>query len=528
MAATSVFEELEAHVFDRTTAVCLGTGRFLRAVLVPALVSAGEEVVLAQTRGASFGDYMATRRPCRTYEVDTVMHDGGVDTDEILIAAVGSLGNPDGCQAFMELPQKLPNLRYVGVGITEAGICHNGKSIQHLAAFLHACFQAGLKSSPDTYLSVLNTDNMPQNGTTISKFVIDCDFTQGVSDSRSFTSWLRRHVVFHNTMVDRITSHREGAPEVPRAEPLPKKALVVEDLKLALPQAFCAAPGVVVRTSPGELSCDLALKLRVANGTHTAMVYSMALGSLWRTDGCMSNPSVLPYLEQLYRQDILQSAEELQAPVELFEAVFQEWMLRLQHPHFSLETFFICQNASQKLALRLLPSVQACLRSFENGNLRSPSAFMAFAFASALRFVTPLGEQPRLSENPPVFAGQLDDEILTAPAEGVTPAWEYVPGLQVCPELGTYEFRDGEGQIPSLLRQVGKLGDDSVTEAEDLVWKVMTIVASLAPEGAHEALTRQPEYRSFSNVVAAMLQEMLGGKPAMVLLAELCKQQMAT
>ena len=34
-------------------AVCIGTGRFLRAVLVPALVESGCEVVLAQTRGSS-------------------------------------------------------------------------------------------------------------------------------------------------------------------------------------------------------------------------------------------------------------------------------------------------------------------------------------------------------------------------------------------------------------------------------------------------------------------------------------------
>ena len=49
------------------------------------------------------------------------------------------------------------------------------------------------------------------------------------------TGWLGSHVVFHNTMVDRITSQRDGDSEVPRAEPLPAKALVIEDLQQVLP-----------------------------------------------------------------------------------------------------------------------------------------------------------------------------------------------------------------------------------------------------------------------------------------------------
>lgn len=39
-------------------------------------------------------------------------------------------------------------------------------------------------------------------------------------------------MVFHATMVDRITSQRQGTElDIPRAEPLPSKALVIEDLK---------------------------------------------------------------------------------------------------------------------------------------------------------------------------------------------------------------------------------------------------------------------------------------------------------
>jgi mannitol-1-phosphate/altronate dehydrogenase len=81
---------------------------------------------------------------------------------------------------------------------------------------------------------------------------------------------LATQVVFFNTMVDRITSQREGSNGlVPRCEPSPAKALVVLDPHGDWP--IRAATGVVVRSTRAQLDVDIALKLRVANGTHTAI-----------------------------------------------------------------------------------------------------------------------------------------------------------------------------------------------------------------------------------------------------------------
>ena len=228
-------------------AVCIGTGRFLRAVLVPSLAEIGCEVVLAQTRGRSFQEHMAKRLPGRSYEVDTVLQDGRVLTHSYPVAAVGSLGDAAGRAAFMELPKRMRALRYVGIGLTEAGITHNGRSILDLAEFLHGCFVAGLGA--EAPLSVLNTDNIPFNGDAIRQHVGSCDFTQSAA-AAGFVTWLEtcareistprwssshelprppltspelRRVVFHNSMVDRITSHRDDDSDVPRAEPLPAK-----------------------------------------------------------------------------------------------------------------------------------------------------------------------------------------------------------------------------------------------------------------------------------------------------------------
>ena len=476
---------------------------------VPALVELGGEVVLAQTRGTSFGDYMETQQD-RSYDVDTVSQDGTVSTTRIPLAACGSfrsLGVQAGREAFMALPACLPRLRFIGLGLTEAGIAHNGPSIIHLAEFLHACHLSGLgREQP---LAIINTDNMPFNGDAIRNHVLNCDFTQGVEQVEAFKQFLDDCVCFHNTMVDRITSHRSGCTDVPRAEPLPAKALVIEDLTSSLPPQFGSVPGVVVRHQSGELALDIALKLRIANGIHTAMVYAMALGGLFQTDACIGHPDLLPYLEQLFERDIVHVCSELKMPREKAAPVFSEWMGRLQHPHFGLSCLFVCQNATQKMGIRLLPSVKATLLAGE-----TPSDFMVFALAVILRFLTPIGEQQRLGDQPPVFSGRLDSADASAKASNV----EYVPGLVLSPTEGTYEFRDGDGTVPLILRPLGCAGGCSTAACASLAGEALSKLEGFDPSGT-------PEHGRLAASIGASLQSMLSGKSALEVLKEIRSSQ---
>eukprot|EP00928_Gymnodinium_smaydae_P038724 TRINITY_DN26643_c0_g4_i1.p1 TRINITY_DN26643_c0_g4~~TRINITY_DN26643_c0_g4_i1.p1 ORF type:complete len:937 (+),score=189.83 TRINITY_DN26643_c0_g4_i1:92-2902(+) len=503
--ATQTFARLGAPELSEATAVCIGTGRFLRAVLVPTLVELGEGVILAQTRGTSFCQHMKSR-PDSTYEVDTVLQDGQVLTQRFPIVACGSLGVKAGREAFLQLPSQLKCLRYVGLGLTEAGIVHNGQSIIDLAEFLHSCFTSGQHTGK---ISVINTDNMPFNGDAVGKHVRSCDFTQNVSKSEAFLGWLQEHVCFHNSMVDRITSHRKGDTDVPRAEPLPAKSLVLEDLDGILPQQVGSVPGVVVRSKKKELELDIALKLRIANGLHTAMVYAMSLGRIYQTDGCIGHPDILPYLEQLFEDDIVHSCAELSMPRLKATPVMSEWMARLQHPHFGLSCFFVCQNAVQKLGIRLLPSVRATLLAGE-----APSPFMAFAFAVALRFLTPVGTQARIGEQPPVFVGRLDDAVNGDDADD----WDYVPGLKVRPEDGTYEFKDGDGIVPLILRPLGTASGCSLAAALSLAGEVLARLDGFDPRSV-------PEHKAFAGEVGRLLHRMLSGEKAMQVLASLRPQQ---
>mmetsp|Transcript_85561 Transcript_85561/g.169808 ORF Transcript_85561/g.169808 Transcript_85561/m.169808 type:complete len:941 (+) Transcript_85561:70-2892(+) len=509
MARAAPFSFEDDLVPENISSVCIGTGRFLRAVLVPALSELGGQIVLAQTRGTSFVKYLENR-PERTFEVDSVLQDGRVTTARFAVAACGSLGTAEGRAAFMQLPARLPHLRYIGLGLTEAGIVHNGVSIIDLAEFLHGCFSVNRGHAHP--LSIINTDNLPFNGDAIKCHVRSCDFTQQLDQFQAFDSWLQQHVHFHNTMVDRITSHRDGAQEVPRAEPLPAKALVLEDAQSALPPQFGSLPGVIVRAEPHQLALDIAMKLRVANGLHTAMVYAMVLGGLFKTDSCITHPDILPYLEQLFERDIVHGCAELSIPRLSMTSVFSEWMARLQHPHFGLDCLFVCQNAMQKMGIRLWPSVKATLAVGE-----IPSDFMAFSLACILRFLTPIGEQPRLAEYPPVFVGQLDPSKSGEQGCDISRR-EYVPGLSVDVSVGTYEFRDGNGTVPLLLRPLGIHGGCSAVAAASIAGDVLSRL-----DGFNSHST--PEHKKLAAAVGSMLHRMLTGDAALSLLASLRPQQ---
>mmetsp|Transcript_19323 Transcript_19323/g.55625 ORF Transcript_19323/g.55625 Transcript_19323/m.55625 type:complete len:117 (+) Transcript_19323:310-660(+) len=85
--------------------LCIGSGRFLRSVLVPALNAAGHKPAVIQTRGRTFLDYCAAGAvgdantssdvPLK-YEVDVVEYDGTVATQIVDCWGAGTLGTEEG------------------------------------------------------------------------------------------------------------------------------------------------------------------------------------------------------------------------------------------------------------------------------------------------------------------------------------------------------------------------------------------------------------------------------------------------
>ncbi|OEU06034.1 hypothetical protein FRACYDRAFT_256722 [Fragilariopsis cylindrus CCMP1102] len=150
LLCSSTFFAGDSIDIDVIDSICIGSGRFLRSVLVPALIESNYHPVIIQTRGRSFLDYTisdnnnnnnsnedagtADSSYTWTYDVDTVHYDGKITIDQIPYYGAGTLGSNEGKQDVLNLcasnlcsmPIEENNNNnkpfIIGVGVTEAGL----------------------------------------------------------------------------------------------------------------------------------------------------------------------------------------------------------------------------------------------------------------------------------------------------------------------------------------------------------------------------------------------------------------------
>lgn len=250
MATTEIlFSRSVGHGRD-IDAICLGSGRFLRSVLVPFLSSNLKPAVF-QTRGRNFLDSFQDEKrddansssvvPSLRYPVDTIEFDGSITSSYIEICAVGTLGTSDGRSRLMDhLISKMNSISVIGVGVTEAGLQSAGNQCMlDLTELLNKMFHRSLTCpNPNGRICVINTDNVPNNGSVVRSHVLTNAESYGDNggDTKGFVDFILDKVVFLNSMVDRITSSRPNSKGlVPMCEPLPAKALVICDQGSDLP-----------------------------------------------------------------------------------------------------------------------------------------------------------------------------------------------------------------------------------------------------------------------------------------------------
>jgi len=195
-------------------------------------------------------------------------------------------------------------------------------------------------------------------------------------------------------MVDRIVSAAARDANVPSAEPLPAKALIIEDLNGVLDaKAWENVGAAYIRTQKGQLAVDGQLKLRIANALHTALCHVGALTGIEYIHEAMSFPAISMYLDELYTGDIrpglMGMAKDYdcineETLLEWGDAAFVDWIRRLKNPG-TMVTWFPCQGCVQKIGLRFLPSIRDHIKM---GG--SPSKLMAFGIAAIMRFLTPV------------------------------------------------------------------------------------------------------------------------------------------
>lgn len=211
-------------------------------------------------------------------------------------------------------------------------------------------------------MTVVCCDNMAANGRVVAELV------HGVLDAvpgpaaASLRSWLEDDVRFPVTMVDRITpattdAHRAGATALLglRDEGLvvaePFREWVIEDA-FAGPRPRWELAGARIS---GDVEPYERAKLRMLNGSHSAIAYVGALRGHRRIDRAMADDVVLSTARRLMDEDVIPT---LDPPAGVDLAHYRDQVLaRFADPATGYTTYQVAGDGSQKLPIRILDTV---------------------------------------------------------------------------------------------------------------------------------------------------------------------------
>ena len=245
---------------------------------------------------------------------------------------------------------------------------------------------AGLR---DRYLSgkapftVLSCDNLPNNGTVVKKITLD--FAQKIDPS--FAKWISKEVCFPSSMVDRITPATKERDIINFAEEygVYDPALVVHEefFQWVIEDKFSSErPKFELAGIQMVSNVELheKMKLRCLNGTHSALAYLGYLAGFNTIAECISDDSLLNYIQYLWEKEIIPTLETPEG--ENLNDYSSKLLERYQNPAIEHRTWQIAMDGSQKLPQRILETVSDLLKQQKNFQ------GLALAIAAWIKYVT--------------------------------------------------------------------------------------------------------------------------------------------
>ncbi len=282
---------------------------------------------------------------------------------------------PEDPQAVLDA-MAAPEIRIVSLTVTEKGYCHEpatgrlnrahpdiAHDLEHplpksapgfLVRALQARRAAGL--APFT---VMCCDNLPENGRVVRGVVLEL---AGLIDPE-LADWIAGAGAFPATMVDRIVpattpadldrlaalaGYRDEAPVMHE----PFRQWVIEDdfVGGARPDLAGVGAQLVQDVTPFEH-----MKLRMLNGTHSALAYLGYLAGYETIAETVADPDFAAYVKDLWRDEIIPvltppPGEDLHAYAEALHG-------RYANPAIRHRTWQIAMDGSQKLPQRILGTI---------------------------------------------------------------------------------------------------------------------------------------------------------------------------
>ena len=381
-ALTTAPPSLQLPQYDRSLlaigVVHLGLGAFHRAhqaVVFDALLGQGDPrwgVLGVAMRSTELADALAAQDGL--YSVQIASAEGR------RWQVVGALRQT--CVAARE-PQQVvaaiaaPNTRWITLTVTEKA--YGPELAALLVQALAARRAAGLGG-----LTIASCDNLTGNGHKLRQLCLDA----AEKADPALAQWIDLACRFPNSMVDRIVpaataQHRTDAAQVLGLEDACALGTegfwewVIED-NFVDPQdaALLASAGVQVvqEVLPFEEA-----KLRMLNGSHTAIALMGAVMGLPTVSDCVAQPDIHWFVHHLMTDVVM---PQLQRPG--LPAYRDALLARFANPDLRHKVHQIASDSSLKIPLRWLPTIQARLAA---GAPVEPLAPLAFASAVWLRYL---------------------------------------------------------------------------------------------------------------------------------------------
>ncbi len=304
-----------------------------------------------------------------------------------------------------------PDVAMVTLTVTEAGYRAPVRGAPPTAAGLLAIALGLRRSRGVGGFTVLSCDNLARNGERIRGLVVDTV----QSFSPSLADWALRNVAFPSTMVDRVTpattlqdldafARRTGVSDRALVRPEAFSQWIIENRFTSPPPDFAAAGVQLVDdVAPFE-----AAKLRLFNGSQSAMAYLGALAGLEFVHEFVAEPTRAAYLRRLWDEaETTLDAAALDIP-----AYRRALGARFADPLSAHRLPQIAVDGSQRLPDRLLAPLAARV---ERG-LESPA--LVLAVAAWIKWLSGVDDYGRPFRTPDVLAGPLDRRLSGLRAPG--------------------------------------------------------------------------------------------------------------
>jgi fructuronate reductase len=353
--------------------VHLGPGAFFRAFVAPwvaeAMAASGGDwgIVGVSLRSAADRDALAPQGFAYT-----AVELGEREVARVVEVVEDVLVAPEDPEAVLARMAD-PGVRIVSLTVTEKGYCHSpatGRLAMDHPDIVHDLGAALPRSAPGFLVralarrraaglrpfTVMSCDNLPSNGRLVRGVVLD--FARAVDPA--LADWIAAEGRFPSTMVDRITPAVTGEDRA-RVERLtgrrdmgpvlhePFRQWVVEDDFVDGARPDFGAVGVEL---VGDVTPYEHMKLRMLNGTHSALAYLGYLAGHETIAETVADPVFAGFVRRLWAREIIPAVD---APPGVDLVAYAEaLMARYRNPAIRHRTWQIAMDGSQKLPQRIL------------------------------------------------------------------------------------------------------------------------------------------------------------------------------